>query len=98
VFDGTRFLQIIEGGEDAIDNLVGRLRADPRHSAFEVRDERPVDKRSFPDWSMELASVSAGYLRARPKLETILPEGVAPPVRDLILRMADAMAGTFRME
>jgi hypothetical protein len=98
VFDGTRFLQIIEGGEDAIDDLVGRLRADPRHSAFEIRDERPVDERSFPDWSMELVSVSAGYLQARPKLETILPEGVAPPVRALILRMADAMAGTFRME
>lgn len=98
VFDGTRFLQIIEGSQDAIDNLVGRLRADPRHSAFEIRDERTVGERSFPDWSMELVSVSAGYLQARPKLETILPEAVAPPVRALFLRMADAMAGTFRME
>lgn len=98
VFDGVRFLQIIEGSEEAIDNLVERLRRDPRHSALEIRDERLVEQRSFPDWSMELISVSAGYFQARPALETALPEGVAPPVRDLILRMADALAGTLRMD
>lgn len=98
VFDGTRFLQIIEGSEDAIDNLVARLRADPRHSAFEIRDERLVEGRFFPDWSMELVSVSAGDLQARSHLKTILPDGIAPSVRDLIWRMADATVGTFRME
>jgi hypothetical protein len=98
VFDGTRFLQIIEGSEEAIDNLVERLRRDRRHSAFEIRDERLVEERSFPDWSMELVRVSSGYLQARPTLDTILPEGVASPVRDLVLRMADTMAGTFRMD
>src|SRR5687767_14001416 len=60
LFDGSRFLQIIEGAEDAIDNLVERLRMDRRHSAFEVRDERFVERRSSPDWSMELLQVSAG--------------------------------------
>jgi Sensors of blue-light using FAD len=98
VFDGIRFLQIIEGAEEAIDNLVERLRRDPRHSALEIRDERFVEERSFPDWSMALISVSAGYFQARPELETALPEGIAPPVRDLILRMADALAGTLRMD
>lgn len=98
VFDGTRFLQVIEGAEEAIDNLVARLRRDPRHSAFEIRDERFVAERSFPDWSMELLQVSAGYLQARPELETMLPEGVAPAVRALVLRMGDAMAGTPRIE
>lgn len=92
LFDGSRFLQIIEGGEAAIDNLVERLRMDPRHSAFEVRDERLVDRRSFEDWSMELLRVSAGYKAAREEVATILPPGVAAPVRDLILRMSGEMA------
>ena len=92
LFDGSRFLQIIEGGEDAIDDLVERLRADPRHSAFELRDERFVDRRSFEDWSMELLRVSAGYRAARDEVATILPAGVAAPVRDLILRMSGEMA------
>jgi hypothetical protein len=98
MFDGTRFLQIIEGGEEAIDNLVERLRRDSRHSALEVRDERLVEERSFPEWSMEMVKVSAGYLQARPELERILPERVAPAVRDLILRMADTMASTFQLD
>jgi hypothetical protein len=93
LFDGSRFLQIIEGGEAAIDNLVDRLRRDHRHSAFEVRDERLVDRRSFADWSMELLRVSAGYRAARAEVATILPDGVADTVRDLILRMSGEMSG-----
>lgn len=94
LFDGSRFLQIIEGSEAAIDNLVDRLRQDSRHSAFEVRDERSVERRSFADWSMELLRVSAGYKDAREEVATILPADVAEPVRELILRMSGGMAGS----
>ncbi|HEX8467301.1 MAG TPA: BLUF domain-containing protein [Allosphingosinicella sp.] len=92
LFDGSRFLQIVEGTEDAIDNLVGRLRMDPRHSAFEVRDERYVEQRSFPDWSMELVRVSAGYKNAKSEVATALPEAVAEPVRELVARMSGRLA------
>jgi hypothetical protein len=92
VFDGTRFLQIVEGSEEAVDSLFDRLRADPRHSALEVRDERFVEARSFPDWSMELVRVSAGYLKARSEVETMLPAYVTAPVRDLVLTMSRNMA------
>jgi len=94
IFDGRRFLQIIEGSEEAIDNLVERLRRDARHSAIEIRDERFVEARSFPHWSMELVTVSAGYMRARPEIESALPAQVAPAVRELVLKMSDALAET----
>jgi hypothetical protein len=93
LFDGARFLQIIEGSEDAIDNLVERLRMDPRHSAFEIRDERFVERRSFPDWSMELLRVSAGYRTATDEVATMLPADVAAPVRKLVLKMSGQLAG-----
>ena len=92
LFDGSRFLQIVEGVEGAIDNLVERLRMDARHSAFEVRDERYVERRSFPDWSMELVRVSADYGNAREEVGTILPAAVAAPVRELVLRMTGQLA------
>ena len=97
VFDGTRFLQIIEGPQEAIDNLVERLRRDRRHGSLEIRDERFVEARSFPDWSMELTRVSTGYFTARPELEIALPDRVAPAVRELILRMSDAMARSVEL-
>ena len=59
IFNGTHFLQIIEGQPQAIDELVEKLRRDPRHSGVEIRDQRMVEARSFPDWSMELVRVSA---------------------------------------
>jgi hypothetical protein len=94
IFDGSRFLQIVEGSEEAIDDLVARLRGDTRHSAIEIRDEHFVEARSFPHWSMELVTVSAGYMRARPEIESALPAQVAPTVRELVLRMSDALAET----
>ena len=88
IFNGTRFLQIIEGAESAIDDLVERLRADPRHSAFEIRDERIVAERAFPDWSMELLTVSTRQFEARDEVEQMLPAGLSPAIRDLIHKMA----------
>jgi hypothetical protein len=92
LFDGARFLQIVEGAEDAIDNLVERLRMDPRHSAFEVRDERYVERRSFPDWSMELVRVSSGYGNAREEVGSALPPAVPAPVRELVFSMTWQLA------
>ncbi|HZG45409.1 MAG TPA: BLUF domain-containing protein [Allosphingosinicella sp.] len=91
-FDGARFLQIIEGTEEAIDHLVERLRNDPRHTAFEIRDERMVDARSFPEWSMEMVRVSAGFENARSEIASLLPGTTSAAVRDLALRMSDALS------
>src|SRR5918997_1989566 len=65
IFNGTHFLQIIEGADAAIDELIERLRRDPRHGGLEVRDEWRIEQRSFPDWSMELAHVRSDYFEAR---------------------------------
>jgi Sensors of blue-light using FAD len=92
LFDGARFLQIVEGTEDAIDNLVERLRMDSRHSAFEVRDERYLEQRSFPDWSMEMIRVSAGYRNAREEVAMALPTNLSAPVRELVVRMSGQLA------
>ena len=94
IFNGTHFLQIIEGAPQAIDELVERLRRAPRHSGLEVRDERMVERRSFPDWSMELVRVSAAYFEAKETVLNQLPTATAPAVRDCVLRMTEKISGT----
>src|SRR5947208_304379 len=76
VFNGTHFLQIVEGAHDAIDELLQRLRRDPRHSGLEVRDERTIQQRSFPGWSMEMVRVKASYFEARETIADRLPDTV----------------------
>ena len=97
IFNGTRFLQIIEGSEAAINSLVERLRADDRHSAFEIRDERSIEDRSFPDWSMELVTVSAGYFEAREQIDEVLPAGLSPAIGAIIHDMAQQIAAPIAM-
>lgn len=94
IFNGTHFLQIVEGSPEAIDDLVERLRRDPRHSGFEVRDQQIVEERSFPDWSMELVRVSARYFEAKDTVSDRLPAGIDPGVRDRVIRMTESISGT----
>lgn len=89
VYNGSHFLQIVEGASDAIDDLLQRLRRDPRHSDIEVVDESMAESVSFPDWSMSLVKVSAGRFDARGDLATQLPDTVAGEVR---ARLLDALA------
>ena len=97
VFNGNRFLQIVEGVPAAIDELVERLRRDARHSGLEIRDERKIEARSFPDWSMELVRVSASYFEAKETVLDRLPEAVADPVRDRVIRMTETISGTVSL-
>jgi hypothetical protein len=97
IFNGSRFLQIIEGPEQAIDALIERLRRDDRHSAFELRDSRFVACRAFPDWSMELLQVSAGQMLAGSEIEAKLPTDLPPEIRALIQNMARKIATPLSM-
>jgi hypothetical protein len=92
VFNGTHFLQIIEGAHEAIDDLLQRLRRDPRHSGLEVRDERKIKERSFPDWSMELVRVKAGYFEARETLAGRLPDTVPEEIQLRLFRMTELIS------
>ena len=97
IFNGTHFLQIIEGSTSAIDHLVERLRRDPRHSGLEVRDDRRIEERSFPDWSMELAQVKSNYFAARDSIAERLPPEVPEAVRDRLFAMTELISGSVEM-
>jgi len=74
VFNGARFCQTIEGAPAAIDSLLGRLNADPRHCAINVIDDQPVSQRRFRSWDMQLLVVpserQAALELARTRLDT----------------------------
>ncbi len=92
VFNGTHFLQIIEGAHNAIADLLERLRRDPRHTGLEVRDERRIAKRSFPDWSMELVRVNASYFKARDAIADRLPDTVPEAIKLRLFRMTELIS------
>jgi hypothetical protein len=92
VFNGTHFLQIIEGSEAAIEDLIEKLRKDERHTGFEIRDRRKVETRSFPGWSMELVRVKASYFEARDTIADRIPESVPEAIQARLFRMTELIS------
>ena len=92
IFNGTHFLQIIEGSSEAIEDLIERLRKDTRHTGFEIRDRRKVDERSFPQWSMELVRVKASYFEARDTIADRIPESVPEAIKARLFRMTELIS------
>lgn len=54
-----RYVQWLEGPGAAIENLLGRLRADPRHADLQVIADTTREARAFPGWPMWLANPRA---------------------------------------
>ena len=53
IFSRNRFFQLLEGPEDRIDDLLARLKRDPRHGNIEVLSRAAITERSFPRWQMK---------------------------------------------
>lgn len=52
LFDGSRFLQAIEGEEAGVNNLMARVARDPRHHDIVIASSKTIERREFHDWSM----------------------------------------------
>jgi len=46
------FLQVLEGGRDAVNRLYARLLADPRHTEVVLLSYEEIGERRFAQWSM----------------------------------------------
>lgn len=92
VFDGEVFMQIVEGGQDALNALVTRLRGDKRHHELNIVDERVITTRSFADWSMKMVKVDRAHMRGVDDLDGELGPRVQPDIRAMLLANAALMA------
>jgi hypothetical protein len=52
LFDGVRFLQVLEGPSALVDVTLTAIRADDRHFGFVMLRDQMVEIPSFPIWSM----------------------------------------------
>jgi len=52
VLSGRRFLQVVEGPVQFVNELMAKIIADDRHSRFELVSYEQIGASSFHDWSM----------------------------------------------
>ena len=91
IFNGAQFMQILEGVEPAIDELVARLKNDQRHSNISVRDDRRIERRSFASWSMAYVMLENGEFVGEAEIERLLQRDLPEPVRNMIRGMTHAV-------
>jgi hypothetical protein len=51
-FNGDYFLQVLEGGRAAVNQLYQRIAADPRHESILLLQLSDISERFFPHWAM----------------------------------------------
>ena len=61
-FKRGNFLQVLEGTDDALDDVWRRISGDPRHHTIIVLDEGESEARMFGDWSMGFRNVEESDL------------------------------------
>ncbi len=79
VVGGRRFMQAIEGPDEAVERVYQRICADTRHYAVVMLAREPIERRRFDDWAM-------GYRAGGDPSGTALPE----VVRSLTATIEDA--------
>jgi hypothetical protein len=62
LFEGTSFLQVLEGEPDTIDPLFREIGKDKRHGRVVLLIREPVDDRSFASWTMGYSRIDRGEL------------------------------------
>lgn len=88
LFDGIRFLQVLEGPSRAIHERYARISSDSRHFGEFVVSKKTVPTRSFGDWAMLCHKVVDGRN---------LPDSVGPFLVDADEKVRELFEGFARI-
>lgn len=58
VCQGGVYMQVLEGGRDKVNQLYGKIVADPRHTEVTILAYDEISRRRFPSWSMGRVDLS----------------------------------------
>ncbi len=63
LYHDGRFLQVVEGEQAVLEDLMGKIEADPRHRRLARLVDKPIEQRMFADWSMGFLDISSEEAR-----------------------------------
>jgi hypothetical protein len=93
IFNGTAFVQIVEGSAAGVDALAARLQSDPRHFNMSIRDERAIETRTFPDWSMAFLRLDDGRFEGEEAVARALNRDLPQGLRNILLGLTHGIGG-----
>lgn len=88
LYNGRNFLQLLEGDEAELVDLMLRITHDPRHTGISMLEHKEVRHRVCPDWAMKRVMIADSIESRRETLEADLPKGLDPQMRKMIMNFA----------
>lgn len=93
VYDGQRFMQLLEGADRTVHATMKRIRRDGRHSQIEILREEDAAERECPDWSMRAFTMPLREPGSAEEFARSLPEDMRGETRLLFTSFA-SMVGS----
>lgn len=62
LYGNERFVQVLEGEEEIVEEMYAHIRQDPRHDNFITFASKPIAQRAFAEWTMAFQPVSSQQL------------------------------------
>ena len=98
IFNGSAFVQILEGAEAAVNEMAQRLEGDPRHFNMHVREQRLISERAFPDWSMAYLRLQGQEFVGESNVERALRRNLPDSTRNIIKGVTLSVAESTRTQ
>lgn len=98
LFTGSEFIQILEGEEKVIEELLTTIKHDPRHRDFRIIEKKKITVREYADWTMGFKRVDKDDLRDIPGLNKFFDTDLSGEIDHNKLKLINNLLNHFRSE
>jgi uncharacterized membrane protein (DUF373 family) len=98
LFTGSEFIQILEGDEKAIEELLATIKKDPRHKDFRIIEKKKITHREYAEWTMGFKRVDKEDLRDVPGLNKFFDIDLSGEIDHNKLKLINNLLNHFRNE
>lgn len=98
LYGNKTFVQILEGEEKNVNELMHKIKEDPRHTDFQLLKKKTIDLREYADWSMGFKQVSGEEFQSVKGLENIDEKDFNSAFLGKHSNIVDSLMDHFRKE
>lgn len=98
LFTGNFFIQILEGEEKVVEDLIAMIKKDPRHKDIRIIEKKQIFTREYADWTMGFKRVDKDDVRDIPGLNKFFETDLNGVIGSDKLQLINHLLTHFRNE
>jgi len=98
LYTGSEFIQILEGDEKVVEELLDTIKKDPRHRDFRIIEKKKITHREYAEWTMGFKRIDRDDLRDVPGLNKFFDTDLGGSIDSNKLALINNLLNHFRNE